>query len=120
MATACFHVVPNLVGSAPGILDTLNELATALGNDPNFATTVTNEIAKKSSIDDTSGLFGGNVPIRLKLISSGPLSGNWGQWDSWSACSGGIQTRKRACNDPKPSGIHAIKIFLVVTDRSHL
>lgn len=36
-----------LVASAPATLDTLNELATALGNDPNFATTVTNSIATK-------------------------------------------------------------------------
>ena len=36
-----------LVASAPGTLNTLNELATALGDDPNFATTVTNSIATK-------------------------------------------------------------------------
>lgn len=41
--------VSNLVASAPSTLDTLNELATALGNDPNFATTVTNSIATKAS-----------------------------------------------------------------------
>jgi cytoskeletal protein CcmA (bactofilin family) len=41
--------IANLVSSAPGTLDTLNELAAALGNDPNFATTVTNEIATKVS-----------------------------------------------------------------------
>lgn len=39
--------ISNLVASAPGTLDTLNELAAALGNDPNFATTVTNSIATK-------------------------------------------------------------------------
>ena len=36
-----------LVDAAPGALDTLNELAAALGNDPNFATTVTNGLAGK-------------------------------------------------------------------------
>lgn len=36
-----------LVASAPGTLDTLKELAAALGNDPNFATTITNLIAGK-------------------------------------------------------------------------
>lgn len=36
-----------LVDSSPGALDTLNELAKALGNDPNFATTVTNALAGK-------------------------------------------------------------------------
>ena len=39
--------VSNLVNSAPGTLDTLNELAAALGDDPNFATTITNSIATK-------------------------------------------------------------------------
>lgn len=41
----------NLVDSAPGTLDTLNELAAALGDDPNFATTVTNSIAGKQPLD---------------------------------------------------------------------
>jgi len=36
-----------LVSAAPGTLDTLNELAAALGNDPNFAATITNSIATK-------------------------------------------------------------------------
>lgn len=36
-----------IVDSAPETLDTLNELAAALGDDPNFATTVTNKIAAK-------------------------------------------------------------------------
>ena len=37
----------NLVDSAPGTLNTLNELAAALGDDANFSTTVTNSIATK-------------------------------------------------------------------------
>ena len=39
--------VDALVGAAPGTLDTLEELGDALGDDPNFATTVTNSIATK-------------------------------------------------------------------------
>ncbi len=39
--------VSGLVNSAPGLLDTLDELANALGDDPNFATTVANNIATK-------------------------------------------------------------------------
>jgi hypothetical protein len=39
--------ISNLVDSAPGTLDTLNELAAALGDDANFSTTVTNSIATK-------------------------------------------------------------------------
>ena len=45
--------VAGLVDSAPATLDTLNELAQALGEDPNFATTITNEISKK--VDKVTG-----------------------------------------------------------------
>ncbi|MBB2408443.1 prophage tail fiber N-terminal domain-containing protein [Escherichia sp. 14.0985] len=41
-----------LVDSSPEALDTLNELAAALGNDPNFATTVTNALAGKQPLND--------------------------------------------------------------------
>lgn len=51
--------VSNLVDSAPGTLDTLNELAAALGDDPNFATTVTNSIATKLSL--SGGTMTGNI-----------------------------------------------------------
>ena len=44
--------VSGLVNSAPETLDTLKELADALGNDPNFATTVANQIGNKASKDD--------------------------------------------------------------------
>ena len=44
--------VANLVDSAPGTLDTLNELAAALGDDANFSTTVTNSIATKLATSD--------------------------------------------------------------------
>ncbi|ECO1504364.1 phage tail protein, partial [Salmonella enterica subsp. enterica serovar Virchow] len=55
IATAAFVAakVAQLVGSAPEALDTLKELADALGNDPNFATTITNMIAGKQPLDET-------------------------------------------------------------------
>lgn len=40
----------SLVNSSPAALDTLNELAFALGNDPSFATTMTNALSLKASI----------------------------------------------------------------------
>lgn len=46
-----------LVNSAPETLNTLNELATALGNDPNFATTVTNALAKKMNEKEAADTF---------------------------------------------------------------
>lgn len=52
IATAAFvqAAIAALVASAPGTLDTLNELATALGDDPNFATTMTNALAAKAPL----------------------------------------------------------------------
>ena len=49
--------IANLVDSAPATLDTLNELAAALGDDPNFATTVTNSIATKLATADFASTF---------------------------------------------------------------
>lgn len=40
--------IKNVIGSAPEALDTLKELADSLGNDPDFAGTVTKELAKKA------------------------------------------------------------------------
>src|SRR6056300_1954243 len=42
--------IANLADSAPATLDTLNELAAALGDDANFSTTVTNSIASKAPL----------------------------------------------------------------------
>ncbi|MCI5078695.1 hypothetical protein [Oricola sp.] len=52
IATTAFvaSAVAALVDAAPGTLDTLNELAAALGDDPNFATTITASIAGKLAI----------------------------------------------------------------------
>ena len=49
----------DLIGSAPGALDTLNELATALGNDSNFATTMATALAGK--VNDTGDTITGNL-----------------------------------------------------------
>ena len=51
--------ISNLVDAAPGTLNTLNELAAALGDDPNFATTVTNSIAAKLPL--AGGSMTGNI-----------------------------------------------------------
>jgi hypothetical protein len=51
--------VSNLVDSSPSTLNTLNELAAALGDDANFSTTVTNSIATKMPL--AGGTFTGDV-----------------------------------------------------------
>ena len=53
--------IANLVASAPGTLNTLNELAAALGDDPNFATTL-------------MGLLGDKAPIANPVLTGNPRS----------------------------------------------
>ena len=81
-----------LVDSAPGTLDTLNELAAALGDDANFSTTITNSIATKLPLsggtmtgnvsfgDNDKAVFGGSLEIygdgthaRIREYGSGQM-----------------------------------------------
>jgi hypothetical protein len=70
--TASAAAVTYLVDSAPGTLDTLNELAAALGDDPNYATTITNALAAKldSSTASTTYLTQTNASSTYLTISA--------------------------------------------------
>ncbi|MGX4986326.1 phage tail protein [Enterobacter roggenkampii] len=71
IATTAFvkAAIAGLVGSSPEALDTLNELAAALGNDPNFATTVMNALAGKQPLDATlTNLSGKSVSALLQYL----------------------------------------------------
>ena len=64
IATTAFVVgeIARVIDSAPGALDTLNEIAAALGDDPNFATTITNQInGKLSSTHDMTLTLAGDA-----------------------------------------------------------
>ncbi|RBX78332.1 phage tail protein [Escherichia coli] len=64
--------IAGMVGSAPAALDTLNELAAALGNDPNFATTMLNALAGKQPLDNTlTNLSGKDVAGLLAYLGLG-------------------------------------------------
>lgn len=75
--------VSGLVSAAPAALDTLKELATALGNDASFSTTVTNSLALKAPLAtpiftgkvETSGEFVGS---RYGVIRGGANTGDGG------------------------------------------
>ncbi|MFU2367017.1 MAG: hypothetical protein ACM685_15365, partial [Enterobacteriaceae bacterium] len=73
-ATTAFvkSAIAGMVGSAPAALDTLNELAAALGNDPNFATTMLNALAGKQPLDNTlTHLSGKDVAGLLAYLGLG-------------------------------------------------
>jgi hypothetical protein len=53
--------INNLIANAPGALDTLNELAAALGDDANFAATITSALADK--ITKTANTGSANIPV---------------------------------------------------------
>ena len=69
VATTAFvgTAVSNLVASAPAALDTLNELAAALGNDASFSTTVTNSIAAKLPL--AGGTMSGAIAMGTNKIT---------------------------------------------------
>ena len=71
IATPAFvnQKIADLVDSAPSTLDTLQELATALGDDPNFATTTTNLIGTKASL--AGAAFTGSVTVSNGYLSVG-------------------------------------------------
>jgi len=60
--------VANVIDSAPGALDTLNELAAAINDDANFATTITNSIATKLPL--AGGTMTGDITLGANKITS--------------------------------------------------
>lgn len=77
-----------LVDSSPAALDTLKELAAALGNDPNFATTMTNSLAGKMPIAGGAytpvfSSLGANTPV-------GAIAAVQGGYMGWNGAEGGL------------------------------
>ena len=121
IATTAFvkAALAGLVGSSPAALDTLNELAAALGNDPNFATTMTNALAGKQPLDSTlttlsgktadgiieylrlgeaaklaaaSGVLSNSGWAKFPLIGGITLMVQWGRWE------GGVTSTTYKCD----------------------
>lgn len=74
--TAVSTAISNLVDAAPSTLDTLNELAAAINDDPNFAATITALIATK--LDSVPGMIseyaGGTIPTGWLLCDGSSVS----------------------------------------------
>lgn len=85
--------INNLINGAPGALDTLDELAAALGDDANFATTVTNSIATKVPQTRTLTINGTSYDLsadRSWTIAAGVSSVNAGTGVSVNSTTGAV------------------------------
>ena len=70
IATTAFveTAISNLIDSSPGALNTLNELAAAIGDDANFSTTITNSIATKLNL--SGGTMTGAINLNSNNITN--------------------------------------------------
>ncbi len=73
-----------LVDSSPGALDTLNELAAALGDDPNFSTTVLTAIGLKADAAATTAALAGKQPLDAMLTALAALTSANGKFLAFS------------------------------------
>lgn len=92
IATAAFVVakIAKLVNSSPAALDTLQELAAALGNDPNFSATVMNLIGQKLSKDQN----GADIPDKQRFID------NLGLRDAVNKANAALQKNQNGADIP--------------------
>lgn len=65
--------IQKIIGSAPGVLDTLEEIAKALGDDPNFATTMTQKLTELTTKleTETQNRIDGDAALDTKLTTLG-------------------------------------------------
>lgn len=120
IATTAFvnTAITNLINGAPGALDTLDELAQALGDDSNFATTVTNSLSGK--LNTSGGTISGNLVVSgtidaneiRETVVDVTLSSNVGTLD-WTA--GNIYYISTA-----PTGNMTFNVTNVPTDNSKM
>jgi hypothetical protein len=71
--TAIGAAVAAVVDAAPAALDTLNELAAALGDDANYASTITTALSAKAADADVVKLTGAQTVAGIKTFSSAPV-----------------------------------------------
>ncbi len=76
IATTAFvkAAIDALINSSPGALDTLSELAAALGNDPNFATTMVNALAAKAPLASPVLTGTPTAPTAAQTVSNAQIA----------------------------------------------
>jgi len=103
--------ITNLIAAAPGALDTLDELAAALGDDANFATTVTNSIATK--LATAGGTMSGALAMGTNKITglgtptTSTDAATKAYADTMVPLAGGTMTGALTLSGAPTSGLHA-------------
>ena len=101
-----------LVAQSPETLDTLSELAKALGNDPNFATTITNQLALKASLDSPvftgtpKGTTAPQFDNSTRLTTNEFLQRALGNFNLSSGTGSGISVAATALTNDDIGGFH--------------
>lgn len=75
IAAAITTAINNLIGGAPGALDTLNELAAAINDDASFAAAVTSALALKQPLDSDLTFISGLSPLNDDFLQK--KAGQW-------------------------------------------
>ena len=116
--------INNLVNSAPAALDTLAELSSALGDDANFSTTITNSIATKLPL--AGGTMSGAIAMgsnKITGLTSGTASGdavNKGQLDAMLPLAGGTLTGNLDAGSNSVSSSHTPGSANDLTNKSYV
>ncbi|XP_022780212.1 coadhesin-like isoform X4 [Stylophora pistillata] len=77
------------------------------------------ECKNPAPVNDGDPCKGNASEVRTCSLQFCPVNGQWGSWQAWSACSvscrGGVQRRKRSCNNPSPAhdGTDCIGVSMV-------
>ena len=98
--------ISNLVDSSPATLNTLNELAAALGDDPNFATTTANSIGLKAPLASPS--FTGNATFAGSITTNLSSEGTY-----FTGGSGGV--RQLSITSGTNISAHALHTFNIAS-----
>lgn len=110
------NLVNGLINNAPAALDTLNELSAALGNDSNFAATVTNSLASKVDKETGKGLSTNDYTTAEKNKLAGIASGaEVNVQADWNASSGDAQILNKPTIPSKTSDLTNDSGFVTAT-----